>query len=114
MTDALTTKLGTTRAGPRTRIWLQGSRLPEHGFKTGSYFLKRFGKGRVVITHCTPKEYETATRAERGKVSGDVARPVIDITGAIVAETFADVFAYARFTQGRIVITDALEDTDNA
>ena len=112
MTDALTTKLGTTRAGPRTRIWLQGDRLPDHGFRTGTHFLKRFGKGRVTLTRCTPKDYANATRAERGKVSGDAVRPVIDITGEIVANTFADAFAYARFRQGVIVITDAIEETN--
>lgn len=103
---SIETKLGTTRAGPRTRVWLQGSRLADHGFPVGSKFRKQWTDNRLVITSTTHEAFDELPRNERGTVSGDVARPVIDVTGQIVAETFKHETVVARFTSGRIVISN--------
>lgn len=82
------TKLGTTRAGERSRIWLEGARLTAAGFKPGMQFLKAWGAGSLVLATCTSKQFEAAGRDERGTVSGKDAKPIIDITGAHVRDTF--------------------------
>lgn len=105
MTDSIETKLGTTRAGERTRIWLQGQRLPEHGFPMGAKFSKTWSRNKLVIERILNAEFEDLTRASRGTVSGDIARPVIDITGALVSQTFKSDTVIATFSKGRIVIT---------
>lgn len=116
MADTLTTKLGTTRAGPRTRIWLQGSRLLDHGFPPGSRFKKRWDitAHRLVLTGISQDEFESGDipRREMGTVSGTLERPVIDITGEIVATTFEDDYVYVTFHKNRIVIEDAFEQKD--
>lgn len=114
MSDTLTTKLGTTRAGPRTRIWLQGSRLAEHGFPVGSRFKKRWDitAHKLVITPLDQGEYDYTPRDKRGTVSGSLERPVIDITGEIVASTFEDDYVFVTFHKNRIVIEDAFEQKD--
>lgn len=105
MTDSLMTKLGDTRAGPRTRIWLQGSRLVEHGFNPGSHFRKRWDDDALVITRLDKSQFETTPREERGTVSGNATRPVIDITGQRVAVMFPGTHVRVAFIKGRIVIT---------
>jgi hypothetical protein len=104
MTDTLETKLGEAKRVPRSRIWLQGSRLPEHGFKLGGLFRKEWKSGKLVLTAIRARGQ--LTNAEVGKVCGNEARPVIDIVGQKVATTFSGSHVKARFAQGQITITD--------
>lgn len=105
MSDTLSTKLGDTRSGPRTRIWLQGARLPEHGWHPGEKFRRVWGEGKLVLQHLTQSEYDATPRTERGTVSGNATRPVIDIVGARVSSTFKGSHVTAKFTAKLITIT---------
>lgn len=100
------TKLGNTRAGERTRIWLEGARLTAHGFEPGTSFRKVWAEQALVLiaeTYAGPK-----TR-EYGTVSGKGAKPIIDITGSQVAEWFGDHETHVTVTYraGRITIKRA-------
>lgn len=101
----LTTKLGTTRAGERTRIWIEGARLVAHGFPVGSKIQKVWGDGKLVITAVTEKEFDGLEHAARGKVSGKGEKPIIDITGVKVSETFKGTHVAVAYREGRITIT---------
>jgi hypothetical protein len=99
------TKLGTTRAGERTRIWLEGSRLVAHGFTCGHMFLKTWEDGRLILTLHTGGAL-TAGRSSLGTVSGKGDKPIIDITGARVAELFGTgTHVTVTYRAGRITIT---------
>lgn len=82
-----TSKLGTTRAGERTRVWIEGARLTAHGFVPGVLFLKTWEAGRLVLTIAANDG--THAPSALGTVAGKGAKPIIDITGARVAEWFA-------------------------
>lgn len=93
MAETFTTKLGTTsKAGERTRIWLEGKRLTAHGFTPGTKFARYWGKGELTLiafdADAGEAEYNTLPRDERGTVSGKGEKPIIDIVGARVRETF--------------------------
>jgi hypothetical protein len=102
----LTTKLGTTRAGERTRIWIEGARLVAHGFPVGSKIQKVWGDGKLVITSVTEKEFDELEHAARGKVSGKGEKPIIDITGVKVSETFKGTHVAVVYREGRITVTN--------
>lgn len=86
---AFITKLGTTkRAGLRSRIWLEGLRLLEHDFPHGALFKREWKERTLILERVTVPEWKNLEQAARGTVSGRRDRPVIDITGARVAETF--------------------------
>lgn len=104
-----TSKLGTSRAGERTRIWLEGNRLVAHGFAHQTPFKRAWSEGRLVITWCDLEDFRKLARDERGMVAGTVARPIIDITGERVAHTFSGTHVAVTYRQGRITITNAEE-----
>lgn len=100
------TKLGTTRAGDRTRIWLEGARLVAHGFEPGTRFLKSWIDDKLVLSAMPDAMADTYRAASIGKVSGKGTKPIIDITGARVAETFgAGSHVTVTYRAGRITIT---------
>jgi hypothetical protein len=106
--ETFKTKLGTTRAGERTRIWIEGKRLVEHGFPVGTRILKTWysDEGKLVLR--IPVEPEDANAT----VSGKGEKPIIDITGKLVVSTFGDVsHVIVTYHKGRIVITK--EEVDN-
>lgn len=97
-----TSKLGTTRAGARTRVWLEGSRLVAHGFACGSQFRKAWEEDRLVLT-LLEGAHERST--DIATVSGKGAKPIIDITGTRVAEVFgAGTHVTVTYRAGRITI----------
>ena len=102
----LTTKLGTTRAGERTRIWIEGARLTAHSFKVGGKFQKVWADGKLTLTAVTEKEFEELEHGARGKISGKGEKPIIDITGAKVSETFKGTHVAVAYREGRITITN--------
>lgn len=106
MTDTLETKLGEAKRVPRSRIWLQGSRLPEHGFGLGTRFQKIWSDGKLTLVAIAPMQAMKLPAASVGKVSGNSSRPVIDIVGKKVAETFSGSHVKARFEPRRIIITN--------
>jgi hypothetical protein len=86
-----TTKLGKTSAGERSRIWIEGARLEAHGFTPKTKFLKiwRADGTLLLAKEGTKLSGEDAnTPATIATVSGKGTKPIIDITGAKVVETF--------------------------
>ena len=101
MRDYLTTKLGTARRIPRSRIWIEGSRLADCGFTVGaSWHLFHADKSlRLVLG--TSDGFRT--RRVAGKHG---THPIIDITGDVVRDTFGHVdHVTVSFYRGSIVVT---------
>ena len=100
-------KLGSTRAGPRSRIWLEGKRLLDHGFAHHAFVRRQWSEGKLVLTLGTAAEYAELPREERTTVAGTAARPIIDIVGQQVRDTFGSVGTCVQVTYraGRITIT---------
>jgi hypothetical protein len=108
MTEKFSSKLGTTRAGERTRVWLEGRRLINAGFLPGALFSKRWGEGKLTLSLVDPETFDTLGREERGRVSGKGEKPIIDITGVRVSETFTG--SHVAVSYGvRITITNGGE-----
>jgi hypothetical protein len=105
-TVSFTTKLGTTRAGERTRIWIEGKRLVDHGFTVGKRFTRMWHKGALTIIVCSETVFAKHAVSERGTVSGKGEKPIIDITGAKVAATFTGTHVDVAYSKGTIVITN--------
>lgn len=84
MADYHNVKLG--RDG--TRIWLEGARLIAAGFNKGKFVSREWGKRKLVLRVVTEAQAAKLERQNKGKVSGGDDRPIIDITGDLVADTF--------------------------
>lgn len=98
-------KLGTSRAGDGTRLWLEGKRLADHGFTHGTLIERVWGSDRLILRLTGSQEYwNTLPRNERGRVAGTEGRPIVDITGAQVAETFPGGVVSVTWSQGRCVV----------
>ena len=77
-TPTLRSKIGASKGQPHSRVWIEGKRLLESGFTVGTRYQRTPGPGIVLRIH-----------PQGGyKVSGKGEKPVIDITGKIVAEKF--------------------------
>lgn len=104
MADSLITKLGKTRAGECSRVWIEGARLQNAGFVVGTAFFKKWDgeAGKLELTTRVPKD---TPRALTGTVTGKGEKPIIDVIGAKVMEMFAgSTHVRATFHKGRIVI----------
>jgi len=104
MTETVQSKLSNTRAGERTRIWLEGKRLAAAGFKIGGKYLRAWSDGKLVLTPCTMAEFNKATITDRGTISGKDDRPIIDIIGAKVGETFKGTHVSVTYSKGKVTI----------
>ncbi|KRR21686.1 hypothetical protein [Bradyrhizobium retamae] len=107
MSDTFKTKLGTTKAGERTRIWIEGARLAAVGFTVGKRFKREWSDKTLTLSVCTESQFNELTRAERGTVSGKGDKPIIDVTGAQVAETFSGSHAVVTYSARLITIRNA-------
>jgi hypothetical protein len=101
-----TTKLGPTSTGERRRIWIEGERLNEAGFKVGRFFQKSWGRGQLVLSLCTAAQYDKASRDVRGKVSGKENHPIIDVTGEAIAKFFHGTHVDVSFAKHKITISN--------
>ena len=54
-----TSKLGTTRAGERTRIWLEGNRLIAHGFNRGECVHRKWDAAKLTLALVDRAIWET-------------------------------------------------------
>lgn len=99
-------KLGTTRAGERTRVWIEGKRLAAVGFTQGTLFRKVWADGELPLIAIDAVAADKWPRSERGTVSGKHGSPIIDVTGARVAATFSGTHVVVTFRPGLIVILD--------
>lgn len=96
--SAFTTKLGTARRVPRSRLWIEGARLAAAGFTQGA----RFDLSRTASGLCL-----TLSDLGGRKVSGKSGHPIIDITGDIIRNTFAGDRVACSFKPASIIITEA-------
>lgn len=105
--QTFTSKLGTTRAGPRTRVWLEGKRLLDHGFTHGTLIERQWdaAKHRLVLRVIPAALFETLHRDNRGTVAGSAARPIIDIASTLVSSTFKGDHVTVTYSAGQITIT---------
>lgn len=83
------TKLGKTRAGERSRIWIEGARLTAAGFTVGKKFHRAWSPENGLLILAILPDVSSLARSEYGTVSGKGEHPIIDIVGAKVIETFA-------------------------
>lgn len=102
-----TTKLGKTKAGERSRIWIEGERLTVHGWCVGDHFSREWGDHTLTISRITYQKYCSLTREERGTVSGKEDKPIIDITGKVVADCFRGSHVIATYRHQSITFTEA-------
>jgi hypothetical protein len=109
MVDTFTTKLGkTSKAGERSRIWLEGKRLAAAGFKPGTLYARewRDSDRELVLSVVAKARFEELARDAKGTVSGKGDKPIIDIVGARVTEVFgAGETVSVQFAKARITIT---------
>jgi hypothetical protein len=105
MNTELQTKLGTARRVERSRIWIEGKRLTAAGFAVGRYFIAEWQDKVLTLTLL---DADTIIADAPRKVSGKGDKPIIDITGAQVRETFGHgTHVLASFAAGVITITEA-------
>ena len=114
------TIIGTNHGKGTSRIWLEGKRLVEAGFEVGTRY-DRICKSRTSkefgTLHGSIEFIElTATPKGKFKVSGKGDKPIIDISGGAVTETFAEHISacskktpvvVVSYTKGEILITTA-------
>jgi len=99
-------KLGTTRAGERTRIWLEGKRLIAHHFNKGDCVQRVWSDGKLVLRLVNERVFSALPRDERATVAGTDARPIIDIATERVATTFSGAHVNVTYRAGLITITN--------
>lgn len=102
------TKLGTAKRVERSRIWIEGARLAAAGFTVGRYFHRTWKDASLVLELAGDDDVVTDTPS---KVSGKGDKPIIDITGECVRETFGAHCTHVECTfnaaAGRITIRRA-------
>lgn len=106
MADKHIYKLATSRAGERSRIWLEGKRLLAHGFYHQAKVHRKWSDGKLLLRVVNDKKFEALPRNERTTVAGSEDRPIIDITGAQVTSTFTGTHVAVSFTKELISITN--------
>jgi hypothetical protein len=107
MAKTFTHRLGKSRAGDGTRVWLEGKRLSAHGFIHKAPCERKWSEGKLVIRVVTQEAFDALERNNRTTVAGSVDRPIIDITGEAVAAAFPSGLVTVTWSQGRCVITGA-------
>jgi hypothetical protein len=107
MAKTFTHKLGTSRAGDGTRLWLEGKRLSDHGFVHTAQCERKWSEGKLIIRVVDAAAFEALARGNRTTVAGSVARPIIDITGEQVAQAFPSGVVSVTWSQGRCVVSEA-------
>lgn len=81
-------KIGTTRAGERTRVWIEGKRLIAAKFLPGDHFKKTWDKNSLQLEKISLSVFEKLSPLDGGLVSGKGDKPIIDIAGQKVFHTF--------------------------
>lgn len=102
-------KLGKTRAGERSRVWLEGDRLKRAGFTAGKHYTAQWLPATLILravgSESAARDYAEGREdaIEVRKVSGKEGKPIIDIVGARVFETFG-----ARAERVRVSYADGV------
>ena len=102
-TTTFTSKLGTTKGAPRSRIWIEGDRLTAAGFRPGTRYVAKWNHASLVlITGAAATDDSTL---EERIVSGKGDKPIIDITGRRVYDHFGVAYSHVKVTYERNRIT---------
>jgi hypothetical protein len=106
-------KLGTSRAGELSRLWLEGPRLIEAGFKHKLGFKRTVSENKMVLEIVNARAWEELPRSQKGTVAGSPDRPIIDITGSAVVEAFNRGFEQVtvNYLAGRIVVIPYVKES---
>ena len=97
MKKSFTYKLGDHRRIARSRVWLEGKRLSAHGFTAGRKYKRTITDNTIVLT---------ADNDGTLAVSGYDHRPIIDMSGEVIAGAFAGhAKVTATYAENVIVIT---------
>jgi hypothetical protein len=89
------TIIGTNHGKGTSRIWLEGKRLVEAGFEVGTRYdrvcrkVARMNKEGLISPHQGEIDLSLNPKG-KFKVSGKGEKPIIDISGGAVTDTFAD------------------------
>jgi hypothetical protein len=107
--ETFISKLSRTRAGERSRLWLEGARLASAGFKPGDKFLKHRDPDAhtIKLVRCTEKTFADVPRDLRGTVSGKGEQPIIDLVGAQITGTFRTTHVQVAYTPRAITIMES-------
>jgi hypothetical protein len=113
------TIIGTNHGKGTSRIWLEGKRLVEAGFEVGTRYdrvcrkVARMNKDGVISPHQGEIDLSLNPKG-KFKVSGKGDKPIIDISGGAVTETFAEHIAESyssgapvmeiKYSKGKIFI----------
>ena len=94
--ETFTSKIGTSRQIPASRVWIEGARLVRAGFIVTARYTLIEVDGMLALTLA-----ETGAR----RVSGKGDKPIIDITGDLIRRVFAGrETVTVDYTVGKIVI----------
>ena len=94
--DTFTSKIGTSRQIPASRVWIEGMRLIRAGFVVAARYTLPEVDGTLVLT--------LAVDGKR-KVSGKGEKPIIDVTGDTIRRMFVGrETVTVDYTIGKIVI----------
>jgi hypothetical protein len=94
------TKRGTSRGIPLSRIWLEGAKLSDHGFTHGQKFHVEHSAGYMRLTAFRVESVDVPVR----KVSGTPQRPIIDLTGELIRSTFTAERVTVEFSTNTIIL----------
>lgn len=87
-----TSKLGTAKGAPRSRVWIEGNRLIAAGFTPGEYYVIGHGcegeENKFIRLSLLIDDDVIAPGVTPRKVSGKGAKPIIDLTGKWIFELF--------------------------
>lgn len=99
-------KLSTHRGTQHARLWFEGARLIEAGFTHGARFSVTWTPATVTLALVPHFE---GRKAGFGKVAGTPERPIVDIAGDVVRETFGKHADHVSVTyeSGRITVRRA-------
>jgi hypothetical protein len=105
--DVFTTKLGTNKGKPRSRIWIEGNRLNAAGFERGVEYKRTWADNRLTLTILDADAMPRAAD-RKYKVAGKGDHPIIDTTGQRVVDTFGkEPTVDVLYTFGQIIIQGA-------
>lgn len=99
-------KLGKTRAGERSRIWLEGKRLTAAGFAKGMPFsILRNQSGDWVIVRKDSPIPDNHVVIKHGTIAGTDQRPIIDTVGSAVIDAFGSGNGTVMVQYGQLFIS---------
>lgn len=100
-------KLGKTRRGPHSRIWIEGHYLAAAGFLPGQYYLPVWKASKTApLTLELLRPDDIISGDAPRKVSGKGDKPIIDITNDDVSRVFGSEYdrVLITFQSGKITI----------